>query len=178
MYLARLDLTAPRKRAVVSGALGNCYPVRRIAFKHAATIGCDTVRHPGYGNRGICTPGYLEMLAGYKVHIATASSYAFALRKLIESVACGCTPVTDLPAYDVLPEIDGALVRISPYADAKELCEAVARAEREWRLEERLEYARKAREWYDWRAMGLRTSEAIRLATSRDPALEGVPCPR
>jgi hypothetical protein len=59
-------------------------------------------------------------------HVATASSYHFALRKIIESVACGCTPVTNLPAYDVLPEIDPVLVRIDDDATEAQIGEAIA----------------------------------------------------
>ena len=72
----------------------------------------DLLEHPGYGNPGSQVETYVKALREYRVHLATASKYGFALRKIIESVAIGCTPVTNLPTYDVLPEIDGALKRI------------------------------------------------------------------
>jgi hypothetical protein len=96
---------------MVSGAASNAYPLRQRVIRDALDLGVDVLRHPGYGNQGPRTPEYMRHLAGYKVHVATASMYGFALRKIIESVAMGCTVVTDLPAYDVLPEIDGALVQ-------------------------------------------------------------------
>lgn len=160
--IGEIPMAADRKRGIVTGAIGKrVYPVRSKVFRHADRVGIDTLKHPGYGNAGRHTPDYLRTLAGYKVHVATASKYGFALRKIIESVAVGCTPVTDLPEYDVLPEIDGALLRIRPGAALWEVTDAVNRAERQWDLDERMAWAEKARKWYDWRAMGTRLSNAI-----------------
>lgn len=165
VLLEHIDITTARRRALVSGAVSpQVYPLRKQAFEHARKFGIDVMRHPGYNNRRSSTPSYLRALATYRVHVATASVYGFALRKIIESVAVGATPVTNLPSYDVLPQIDAALVRIPPHASLSEVRDAVDHADRTWNLEERREYARRARVWYDWRAMGIRNSEAMQAA--------------
>ena len=153
-----------RKRAIVTGATSSVYPLRTqvmLAATKDPRLGIDVVGHPGYSNRGHHTPGYLHMIGNYRVHVATASIFGFALRKIIESVAMGCTPVTNLPAHDVLPKIDGALVRVHPKAPVHEVLEAVAAADRAWDRDERIAWAERARGWYDWRAAGLRLHEAI-----------------
>ena len=155
-------LSMPRSRGVVSGATSRLvYPTRWTALQKHQQIGIDRIRHPRYHNRGHATPNYLRQLIGYRTHVATASRYGFALRKIIESVACCVTPVTDLPHYDVLPEIDGALFRISPTMDPLEIRRAVEEADAQWNLEDRLRWARRCWAYYDFRAMAQRTSEAI-----------------
>lgn len=161
--LSKIPLDGPRERGVVSGAIDRrTYPTRWTAARFADLLGISILPHAGYGNRGSDTPNYLRRLSGFRVHVATASRFGFALRKIIESVACGCTPVTDLPDDDVLPEIDGALLRIPHGASRITLRDAVARADDEWNLEERAEWARKAREFYDWRAMGTLLDSGVR----------------
>ena len=150
--------------ALVSGARGPCYPLRERVFTHAIQLGVHVLKHPGYGNRGARTPGYLETLGRYRVHVATASEYGFALRKIIESVAMGCTPVTDLPASDVLPGIDAALVRVRPTIGVAELRDVINAARADWRLEERQHYATIARQEFDYRALGFRLDAAIEAA--------------
>ncbi len=161
-----LDLRQPRKRAVVSGAASNAYPLRQRVIRDAAMCGVDVMRHPGYGNVGTSTPAYLKTLAGYQVHVATASMYGFALRKIIESVAVGCTVVTDLPDFDVLPEIDGALVRVRPTTNPIEMRDVIRSAVALWNLEERLAWAEKARRFYDYEAIGCLLS--LELAKAAD----------
>ena len=159
-----LPFTAGRKRAVVTGATSAVYPVRERVMKAVLadrSLGIDVYGHPGYHNRGHHTPDYLRMLSGYRVHVATASRYGFALRKLFESVSVGCTPVTNLPEYDVLPEINGALFRVSENASVAEVLDAVAAADQSWNLDERLAWAQKAWAFYDWRAIGVRLSGLI-----------------
>lgn len=160
-FVRTLDLRALRKRAVVSGATSNTYPLRQLVFLQGQRHGIDGYGHPGYGNKGSKTPSYLQMLAGYRVHVATASRFKFALRKIIESVACGATPVTNLPSYDVLPEIDGALVRIPVMSRLQDVLTAVQHADETWNLEERLAWAEKAWQFYDFRAIGVRLSEQL-----------------
>lgn len=166
-HCVRPDPALSRKRAVVTGAVSKAYPLREQVVRAAARIGVDVVRHPGYHNRGAHTPAYLAMLAGYRVHVATASRFGFALRKLVESVAVGATPVTNLPAFDRLPEIDGALVRVSPEATVEEVADAVSAADRAWDPEERAAWAGKARARYDWRVEGRRLAAALEESASR-----------
>jgi hypothetical protein len=166
---ARLDLRAPRERAVATGATSTAYPLRTLimqASKRRKDLGVF-VGHPGYHNRGAHTPEYLRLLAGYRVHVATASRYGFALRKIIESVAVCATPVTNLPAFDVLPEIDGALVRVSDDASLDDVAAVIAAADGAWDLEERLAWAEKAWRFYDWRGAGLRLAAALEEAAIR-----------
>lgn len=161
-YARALDLRGTRKRALVSGACSKeAYPMRVMAKHWAKELGLDVLPHPKHCNRGTRTPRYLQTLSRYLVHVATASRYGFALRKIIESVAVGCTPVTDLPASDVLPEIDGALVRVQPPYDVPDVERAIEHALGTWDMGERLAYARKAQEYYDFRAMGERLDSAI-----------------
>lgn len=150
-----------RRDALVSGANQGCYPLRRAAFKHAAELGLDTIKHPGYGNRGADTPNYLSNVCRYKVHLATASQWSCSFRKIIESVACGVTPITNLTATDVLPEIDRALVRIPSDISLGELKGVIRTAAAAWDMEERMYYAEKALAYYDWRVSGERLSNLI-----------------
>lgn len=162
---AKLALSVPmggqRKRAVVTGARSNVYPLRKRVFQHGRAHGIDVVPHPGYGNAGASTPAYLRLLAGYKVHVATASRYGFALRKIIESVAMGCTPVTDLPEHDVLPEIDGALVRVRASDGLQGVLDAVEMADSAWNPSDAAEWARKASHRYDYRVQGCALSDLL-----------------
>lgn len=150
--------TTDRKRGCVTGARSDVYPLRMRAIDAAAMLKLDTRRHPGYGNKGADTPNYLRWVAGYRVHVATASKWEVAFRKIIESVALGCTPVTNLKASDVLPEIDGALIRVRTDCSVFELQHVIDRADAEWDAEERLDWARKAWAYYDWRIAGARNA--------------------
>lgn len=151
----------PRKNALVSGMLQPCYPLRIWAFEHAAELGLDTRKHPGYGNAGTDTPRYLEALSGYKVHLATASQWGCAFRKIIESVCCGCTVITNLPESDRLPVIDDALVRISSAIDLPELRDVIADTVAKWKAKDRIELAVEALSFYDYRAAGRRLAADI-----------------
>lgn len=153
--------THKRQRAIVTGAVGDFYPLRQRVVQNAHAIGVDVRKHPGYSNRGSDTPAYLAALTQYRVHVATASKHEVAFRKIIESVACGCTPVTNLAADDVLPEIDGALLRIPTESTASELADAVREADARWDFDERMHWAEKALAFYDWKASGLRLSALL-----------------
>ncbi len=160
----KIDLTARRQRGLVSGALGPAYPFRKRVMDNAGRLNIATLHHPGYGATGSVVTRYLETLAKYKVHVATASKFGFALRKIIESVAMGCTPITDLPKYDVLPEIDEALVRVSPDINHVELRAVINHSINNWNQEKAIHFAEKARAFYDYRVVGKRLDEAIRFA--------------
>jgi hypothetical protein len=164
--LADVPLTRPRQPAVVSGAASKVYPLRQRIIREAGALGVDVLPHPGYSNRGPATPQYLRTLAGYQVSIATASQYGFALRKIIEGVACGCTVITDLPAYDVLPEIDAALVRVTPTIAPHVLSRVVREAVANWTREERLHWAQRAQACYDHVAIGARLDQALTAAAA------------
>lgn len=153
---------AQRRPALGSGAvIEDVYPLRYRVCHRPGDFGLVWLRHPGYANRGGHTPRYLQILSSFKVHLATASAYGFSLRKIIESVACGCTPITDLPTYDVLPEIDRALVRIRPDITDQHLKKTIEHAVEDWDEEGRRKWAQKALTYYDYRPMGRRLSEAL-----------------
>jgi len=115
-----------RGGAIISGARGGyVYPMREAICERARDWGVHVLAHPGYGNRGCSVRDYYRLLNRYKVSIATASRYGFALRKIIEDVACGCTVLTDLPRYDRLPIIDAALVDITPTDCAARIADAL-----------------------------------------------------
>lgn len=146
-----------------SGAiLGEVYPLRARIAPRAAEFGMSWLRHPGYHNdKGPVTPHYLRFLNRYKVSFATSSAYGFALRKIIEGVACGCTVVTDLPSHDVLPEIDRALVRIKPTISDTDLKLVFEEAIETWDADGRKKWADKAIAYYDYRSAGCRLSDAL-----------------
>lgn len=152
------------KRGCVTGAVSNSYPLRHKVFRHARYLGIDDWPHPGYGNRGRRTPAYLGMISMYKTHVCTASKFGFALRKVIESVAVGCTPITDLPAFDRLPWIDGALQRIPPQCPMSLLETVIGHCEAQWDPEDRLPWARRAWSSYDYRSMGRRLDRKLSAA--------------
>lgn len=146
-----------------SGALDDIvYPLRSRVAAQPETFRMNWLRHPGYHNdRGPVTPLYLRFLNRHKVSFATASSYGFALRKIIEGVACGCTVVTDLPAFDVLPEIDRALIRVKPTISDTDLQLVFEEAVESWNEEGRRKWAEKAIAYYDYRVAGVRLSNAL-----------------
>lgn len=156
-----LDAVKWRAGAVVSGAKSTVYPLRSMAFENASRIGLATLPHPGYGIRRCHTAEYLRDLSHYKVHLATASIHGFALRKLFESVAVGCVPVTNLPSTDILPEIDGSLVQIPSDVSPDDLKLIVSTNVEDYNQSERLEWAKKCWDFYDWRVSGKALSEEI-----------------
>lgn len=105
-----------RRKAILSGALSSAYPYRLRLYRHNFK-GVDKVQHPGYTTSGTRTPDYLKTLSQYKVSICTSSKYGYALRKIIESVACGCIVVTDLPVDEFMPLIEPSIVRVRPGTD-------------------------------------------------------------
>lgn len=151
-----------RRGCLLSGALSSAYPLRQRLWHGAAQIpGCERLPHPGYHARGCCTPAYLATLSTYRVVIATASRFGYALRRLVEATACGCAVVTDLPADERLPLIDGNLHRVSPDASPQEVGRLVGRLLEGYDPARQEAYARAARRWYDYRAAGKRLAGEI-----------------
>jgi hypothetical protein len=163
---------SPEGRAgcLLSGATGWAYPLRqRLLARRHLLPETDVLEHPGYRARGCATPEYLRTLSRYRVAICTASRFGYALRKLIEAVACGCVCVTDLPADDVLPEIDGALVRVRHDATVPEVAEVIRRELAAYDADRAEHYARLALAYYDYRAAGLRLAADIEAMRRRYP---------
>lgn len=149
----KIKCTSERlKGTLISGALNpDVYPFRSRIVNNASSLGVDILGHPGYNNNGRQSDAYYHTLNQYKVSICTASAYNFALRKIIESVACGCVCITNLPRYDILPQIDGALIRVSPDIPLSELQTLIRHTESNYDFEKAQMYSEKAREFYDYR---------------------------
>jgi hypothetical protein len=160
-----VDISLSEKRragALISGAVSGAYPLRKRIIEHISEIPylCRLV-HPGYHRRGCETPKYLEILSGYKVAICTASRYGYALRKIVEATAVGCKVVTDLPVDDVMPFIDGNLVRVRPDIPIQELKKVITTLYDTWEPRAQEFWASLARTYYDYRRVGLLLAEDI-----------------
>ncbi len=151
-----------RQGCLLSGAVSGAYPLRTRLFRdHGQLPDVTALPHPGYHRRGSDTPGFLRQLSTHKVAICTSSVYGYALRKIVEATACGCKVVTDLPTDDVLPEIDGNLVRIPSEATTPYVATLLQELYARYDPEEQRRYADAARAWYDYRAVGRRLADDI-----------------
>lgn len=123
------DPAMPRKGCLLSGALSGAYPMRTHLMRNIDHLPqTDYLRHPGYHRNGCFTPEYLRILSQYKVAICTSSLYGYALRKIIEATACGCRVITNLPVDEVLPCINGNLIRVPSDIPVPELAEVIKKA--------------------------------------------------
>lgn len=150
--------------ALVSGAINaDVYPGRTKLFQNSAKYSIFKMKHPGYNNNGVQTYNYMDELSRYKVHLATSSKYKFALRKIMESVACGCVCITDLPKYDVLPGIDDALVRIEVDngMNDNEVLDLIRDQIYTYDYAKAQHYANVCKEVYDYRVQGMLLDERI-----------------
>ena len=151
--------------ALLSGAIGDRhYPLRtRLwrAVKNDGLKGVDLLPHPGYHGNGHATNDYLRTLSQYRVAICTASRHGFALRKIFEATAAGCRVITDLPAYDKLPEIDGNLVRIDPQIPLRDLADLIAAEADGWDLDRQRSVAEKCVARYSHLAECRRLSDEL-----------------
>lgn len=160
-----------RTGGVVSGfSLPAVYPMRlRMMAGHNKLPQMTCIGHPGYHKDGSLTPTYLKLLSRFKVSICTSSIYGYSLRKIVESVACGCRVITDLPSDDVLPEIDENLVRVDSNITVEEMAKLLHTLYREYDPYIQQRYARKAMDFYDYRAVGRRLATDIeRLRSNYD----------
>jgi hypothetical protein len=151
------------KGCLISGAISDAYPLRKRLYHHAWMLPeTDVLRHPGYGS-GVChTPKYLDTLSKYKVSICTCSKYGYLLRKICESVACGCRVITDLPVDEVVPgEIDDSLIRRPPDATTTDIASIIGLAIKTYDEEKQLELALKCIKRFDYRVECSRLAKAI-----------------
>lgn len=151
-----------REGCVVSGAIATCYPLRTMIQRRIKSFPNTTyLKHPGYHARGSMSDLYLQTLSKYKVSVATSSIYGYALRKIIESTACGCIVITDLPVDDVLPEIDGNLVRVKPSINRNHFSKLIAETIESYDPVRQAFFAEEAMRYYDWREAAVRNDQAI-----------------
>jgi hypothetical protein len=149
---------------LLSGALSGAYPLRsRLALdcRHGRMKYVDHWPHPGYGRNRCYTPNYLRELSGYKVAICTSSRFGYAVRKIIEATAAGCIVVTDLPSDEVLPEIDGNLVRIDSDSSPGTIDRLVGDLCESWDADRQQEWADRAKRFYDYRELGWKLAADI-----------------
>jgi len=149
---------------ILSGSCSDAYPLRQRLARavRAGNLPCVFLHpHPGYHADGSHTDSYLRMLTQYKVSICTASKYGYSLRKLIESTACGCRVITNLPVDDVMPGIDENLVRVADDATPEEIGKLVAQLAADYDPERQRHFASLARDHYDYRTRFLATAQAI-----------------
>jgi hypothetical protein len=107
------------------------------------------------------------MLNTFKVSICTSSRYGYALRKLIESTACGCKVITDLPTNEVLPVIEENLIRVNINAGLNEIKRAIDDAVDTYDYDRQRELAARAIEYYDYRPVCMRLANDIQLTKER-----------
>lgn len=166
-----------RAGVLISGAVGRAsYPLRARLVGRAKEFGWDRHTHPGYSNKGSRVAEYLQVLSMYKVHVTTASRYGFLLRKIIESLACGCVPVTDLPDYDPPLLFDHGIVRIDPNAASESIAEVCQNEAERWDPQLRETLAARAWAIFDYRVETSRLSHRLewtancwRYDPARDP---------
>lgn len=169
-----------RRDAVLTGAHHpRVYPLRGRIRSAAATIPeLDVVRHPGYHRHGAATPGFLQLLAGYKVAICTSSVYKYALRKIIEATAAGCVVITDLPYEDKLPHIDDNLIRVSPTISMSLLRDKIQSACADYSLARQHHWHTQAINHYNYRVQGLSLAVKIeRLRRQYNESIDRVESP-
>jgi len=148
--------------AILSGAVSRAYPLRKRLVRDQRHMPSVTILpHPGYHRRGTATPDYMKILAHYKVAICTASRYGYLLRKIIEATAAGCVVITDLPVDEVVPEIDGNLIRVRPDTYAYVIEEIVKAACESYNAGKQLKYARKAIDYFNYANQGFRMVSAL-----------------
>jgi len=143
-----------RMNCLFSGAMSRAYPMReRIRDNLKSLPMVDYHKHPGYHRKGCETPAFLKLLNRYKVSICTSSIYGYALRKIVESTACGCRVITDLPTDEVMPSIDDNIVRIPPGIPIPTLAQLVQDLCNTYDPKIQQEYAHAAKEYYDYRRL-------------------------
>ncbi len=157
---------------VVSGAVNPLvYPMRlNVALlaaqnRYNAAARIRVLEHPGYGNVGCDQSRYYRELLRHRIHVATASAYNFALRKIIETCALGMGCITNL-TDDPLPVIEPYIYHIPNrhgYDDGAGLLTELEKG-CAWHLGgnyDRGEMSQKTLEFYDYRAAGARLDKAI-----------------
>lgn len=153
-----------RGSVLMSGAVSGAYPLRRrivSGWRFFKELKGHLMQHPGYHRDGCATESYLQELSKWKVAICTSSMYGYALRKIIEATACGCRVITDLPTDEILPGIDGNLVRVSPDISMPALRDAIVTMTEHYNDDRQQQLAYYAMKNYDYRVEGRRISRAI-----------------
>ena len=153
-----------RQGCFLSGATAPVYPLRQRLIDQRRFLPQTTyLPHPGYHRDGCCTPVFLKTLSQFKVSICTSSIYGYALRKIFESVACGCVVITDLPTDEILPEIDSVLVRVPHEATVRDVAQVMQESLDNYDADKQKHFAELAKNYYDYRASGVRLVQDIEV---------------
>lgn len=151
-----------REKAFLSGAISNVYPMRKKLVRMLPALPRVVYKqHPGYHRYKCHTPEYLKLLSKFKISICTSSIYGYALRKIIESTACGCIVITDLPKDEELPFIEDNLIRVNSDITRTDFNNLIADLERNYNYELQEYLAGKAKYFYDYRVQGERLVSQI-----------------
>lgn len=154
----------PALDTIVSGFVSSVYPLRKRIVEDQHNLGISVLIHPGYHRNGCCTPSYLRILAKYKVSICTCSIYQYALRKIIESTAVGCTVITNLPTQYYPPGIEENLIHIDEDISFDKLYELIRYCEEEYEPEEQRQIALKCQQLYDYRVVCKKLADDLEVA--------------
>jgi hypothetical protein len=140
-----------RQGCLFSGAISNAYPERQHLLAHRG-LAASVLPHPGYHRKGCNTPGFMQHLSRFKISICTCSRYGYALRKIVESTACGCAVLTDLPIDEYIPGIDENLTRVNfREMSLMEIDEVILGMEAKYSPERQKFFADRATLLYDYR---------------------------
>ncbi|GIW60106.1 MAG: hypothetical protein KatS3mg087_1172 [Patescibacteria group bacterium] len=153
--------TKDRDGIIISGAVSAHYPLRQRLFKELPDNLVFKAEHPGYGNTHCYTASFLQLLSRYKVSICTASKYGYLLRKIIESTAAGCVVISDLPADDIVPEIDSNIYRVSPDTSTKEILELALALCNDYDYDKQNYFACLCKHRFNYKMEGTRLANAI-----------------
>lgn len=160
--------SSDRMGCLISGAISTAYPLRKRLTDNYRSLPYVTVRkHPGYHRRGTDTYNFLQELTRYKVAICTSSVYGYALRKIIEATACGCIVITDLPIDDILPWIDGNLVRVGSNILETAVATLLRKLYSNYDPEKQAYFADLAKSFYDFRSQGVMLAHNIEQMRAR-----------
>ena len=150
-----------RDGIVMSGAVSAAYPLRQRMRQFQTKLGMTWLNHPGYHRKGCCTPDYMQFLSNFKVAVCTSSRYGYALRKIIEATAAGCQVITDLPVDEVLPEIDGNLIRVHPDINMNVLRCTLEEAVANYSHDRQYDFALKAQFRYNYVTVSTHLANAL-----------------
>lgn len=144
-----------------SGAVSRAYPLRQSIIHHRHRLPIFVQPHPGYHRDGCVVPSFMSLLNKFKVSICTSSMYGYTLRKLIESTACGCRVITDLPWDEILPVVEENLIRINPTDNHRTIKRTINDAIGSYSYDKQRELAKRAIEHYDYRVVCAKLAEDI-----------------
>ena len=135
------------------------------AIRHGRTCGLiDEFPPRDYSLGQSESVGHVQRLSAYKVAICGASAHRFCVREIFEATLAGCIVITDLPRWDMVPWIDGNLIRVPTFAPVPELLKIIKRAADEWNPAKQRRYAAWTAQHHDYRVRGREVAEAIKQA--------------